>query len=77
MEAIKALVVLAVIIGAVVGVLWYLRSRVVIVGEFVQFLIERKLWWITPIVIFMLLIGIAVFLTQSSPVAAGIIYTLF
>lgn len=47
-----------------------------IVKEFFQFLWERKLWWITPIVIVLLLVTALILFTQSSTVAP-FIYTLF
>ncbi len=41
-----------------------------------NFLKERKAWWITPIVVFLLLIGLLLVFGSSSPVAP-FIYTLF
>lgn len=74
--ALKAILILVVILAVLVGLLWYLRKRVLIVGEFVQFLIEQKLWWMTPIVIVFVLLGVFIALTQSSAVAP-FIYALF
>jgi hypothetical protein len=50
-------------------------SRTTLVGEFVQFLRENKKWWLTPIVLSMLLLGALVLLGGSA--AAPFIYTLF
>ena len=47
-----------------------------IVKEFWFFLKERKLWWITPIVLVLLLLGLLIVLTEGSAVAP-FIYTLF
>lgn len=44
--------------------------------EFILFLKERKKWWLTPIIISMLLLGGLIFFTQGSYVAP-FIYTLF
>lgn len=41
-----------------------------------SFLKVRKKWWLTPIVLFTLLIGILIFSTQNTAVAP-FIYTLF
>jgi hypothetical protein len=40
------------------------------------FLRTRKRWWLTPIIVIFLLLGILIFFTQSSAVAP-FIYTLF
>ncbi len=45
-------------------------------AEFWDFLIHNKRWWITPIVIVLLLLGLAAVFSSSSPVAP-FIYTLF
>ncbi len=46
-----------------------------IVREFVDFLRDNKKWWLAPIFIVLLLIGVLVVL--SSTAAAPFIYTLF
>lgn len=43
-------------------------------AEFWDFLIHNKRWWITPIVIVLLLMGLLV-LFSNSPIAAPFIYT--
>jgi hypothetical protein len=48
-------------------------SNFKLLGEFLR---TRKKWWVTPIVVFMLLIGVLMVLAQSSAVAP-FIYTLF
>ena len=45
-----------------------------LVAEFVDFLRYNKAWWLTPIIIVLLLFGLAFVL---SPAAAPFIYTLF
>ncbi|MGE3855064.1 MAG: DUF5989 family protein [Planctomycetota bacterium] len=46
-----------------------------IVAEFVDFLTHHKKWWLTPIVLVLLLLG--VLLVLGSTGAAPFIYTLF
>lgn len=46
------------------------------ISEFIQFLKARKIWWIAPIVIVLLLLGVLIFLAESSAIAP-FIYTLF
>jgi drug/metabolite transporter superfamily protein YnfA len=51
-------------------------SRLGILGELLFFLWKRKLWWLIPMVIILVLFGLLLVLTQSS-VVAPFIYTLF
>lgn len=51
-------------------------GKLAIVKEFWDFLKVRKKWWLTPIVIMLLLLGFLIFFTQGSAVAP-FIYTLF
>lgn len=44
--------------------------------EFWLFLKERKIWWLTPIILSLLLIGLLIVLGSGSA-AAPFIYTLF
>ena len=46
-----------------------------IVREFLDFLKHNKKWWLTPIILILLLVGLIVIL--SGTVAAPVIYTLF
>ncbi len=51
-------------------------SKLSIVKEFGQFLMVRKKWWITPILVVLVLLGALIVLTEGSAVAP-FIYTLF
>ena len=51
-------------------------SKLGIVGELLKFLWERKLWWLIPSIVVLLMFGIIFVLAQSSGVAP-FIYTLF
>ena len=46
-----------------------------IVGEFVEFLLHNKKWWLTPIILVLLLVGLLLVLGGTG--AAPFIYTLF
>jgi hypothetical protein len=51
-------------------------SKLAIIAEFWEFLKVRKKWWLTPIVIFLVLLGALIIFTEGSAVAP-FIYTLF
>ena len=51
-------------------------SKLSIISEFWDFLKTRKKWWLGPIVLIMLLMGLLIVLTEGSAVAP-FIYTLF
>jgi len=51
-------------------------SKVAIAADFVRFLGQRKRYWLLPMVLTLLLLGLLVALTEGSAVAP-FIYTLF
>jgi len=51
-------------------------SKLSIIREFWDFLKVRKKWWLTPIIIFLILLGALIVLTEGSAIAP-LIYTLF
>jgi len=51
-------------------------SKISIVGELWSFLKVRKKWWLAPILIFLVLLGGLIVLTQGSALAP-FIYALF
>jgi hypothetical protein len=51
-------------------------KRVAIIREFFEFLRERKRWWIAPILVFMVLLGVLLIFASSSTLAP-LIYSLF
>jgi hypothetical protein len=51
-------------------------NKLSIISEFWDFLKTRKKWWLAPIVLIMLLMGLLIVLTEGSAVAP-FIYTLF
>jgi len=53
-----------------------MNSKFQILSEFWQFMKERKKWWLGPIVIMLVLLGLLMVLTQGSAVAP-FVYALF
>ncbi|MBN4081855.1 hypothetical protein JYU23_01865 [bacterium AH-315-C07] len=51
-------------------------SKIGILKEFWEFLRERKKWWLLPIMVFLVLLGALIVLTEGSTVAP-FVYTLF
>jgi hypothetical protein len=51
-------------------------KRLAIIREFWAFLMERKKWWLVPVVVFMLLLG-AILVTAKGSALAPFIYSLF
>ena len=51
-------------------------SKIAIIREFLEFLKVRKKWWLTRIVVMLLLLGALIVLTEGSAIAP-FIYTLF
>jgi len=51
-------------------------SKFSIISEFWAYMKVRKKWWLAPILVFMLLLGLLIVLTEGSAIAP-FIYTLF
>lgn len=51
-------------------------AKLKIISEFVEFLMLNKKWWLLPIVLVLMILGVLIILTQGSAVAP-FIYTLF
>ena len=51
-------------------------TKLGIMGELLQFFWERKLWWMIPLVVVILLLGLVIVFTQGTAVAP-FAYTLF
>ncbi|HXX24995.1 MAG TPA: DUF5989 family protein [Terriglobia bacterium] len=58
------------------GLVQVAMRRFGIVGELFSFLMRNKRWWMVPIIVVLMLIGVLMVLAQSS-VIAPFIYTLF
>ena len=53
-----------------------LKSKFSIVGEFWAYLRARKKWWLGPIILVLVILGLFIVLTEGSAIAP-FIYTLF
>ena len=51
-------------------------GKIQVLKDFWSFLMERKKWWLAPIVIVLLLLGVLIVFAESSALAP-FIYTLF
>lgn len=58
------------------GLIRKIGVKLCIVRELFSFLWANKLWWMTPIVVVFILLGVLIWLLQSSAVVP-FIYTLF
>ena len=53
-----------------------LAAKLGIIGELLGFLWQRKLWWLIPMIVILLLVGL-LFIFAGSSAVAPFIYTLF
>jgi len=53
-----------------------MKSRMTIFGELWMFMKIRKKWWLGPIILFLLLLGVLIVFTEGSALAP-FIYALF
>jgi len=53
-----------------------ITNRLGIMGELLQFFLQNKWWWITPMLFILLIFGLLIVFAQGSAVAP-FIYTLF
>ena len=51
-------------------------AKLGIIGDLLQFFWERKLWWLMPMILTLMLLGLLIVFTQGTAVAP-FIYTLF
>jgi len=51
-------------------------ARLGIIGELLAFFWERKLWWMIPMVLVLMLFGVLIVFTQGTALAP-FVYTLF
>ncbi|MFH1460502.1 MAG: DUF5989 family protein [Candidatus Omnitrophota bacterium] len=55
----------------------FINNRLKTVKELLEFMWEYKMWWMMPIIMVLLLIGILIIFTANTPAAVPFIYTLF
>lgn len=53
-----------------------MKGKLNTVKEFISFLWKRKLWWLIPMMIVFLMVGVLIIFVGSSPLAP-IVYPLF
>ena len=53
------------------------KSRAGIISELFGFLWKRKLWWLLPMILMLLIIGALLILGSASPALAPFVYSLF
>jgi hypothetical protein len=58
------------------GMMQDMKSRFAIMGELWAFMKVRKKWWLGPIMIFLVLLGVLIVFTEGSALAP-FIYALF
>ena len=63
-------------VGGIIYALLKLKDEIAILGEFFEFLKEKKLWWITPIMVVLILLGVLIFAFQSGGISS-LLYALF
>lgn len=68
--------ILILVCAFIIYAIYYMRRRFPIVREFLQFLRERKLWWMTPIVVVFILLAVLIVTMEHSAIAP-FIYALF
>ena len=71
-----ALIVFLAVLAGIIYALLKFKDEVEILGEFFQFLKEKKLWWITPIVLVLLLLGLVIVVFETGAISS-VIYVLF
>jgi len=62
------LLFLLILVAFVAYAFSYMRKRFAIVREFLVFLKERKLWWLTPIVVVFLLLALLIVTMEGSAI---------
>jgi hypothetical protein len=70
------LAVFLALVGGGIYALFKLKDEIAILGEFFEFLKEKKLWWIAPIVLVLILLSILIFAFESGGISS-LLYVLF
>ncbi len=53
------------------------KSRAGVVSELFRFLWKRKMWWLIPMILMLMIVGVLLIVASASPALAPFIYTLF
>ena len=70
------LIIFLAVVGALFYALYHYRERVEIMKEFFEFLSRRKLWWIIPIIITLLVLSILIVVFETGALSSAM-YILF
>ncbi len=70
------LIIFLAIVGSIIYFLFKNREKIEILKEFFEFLKERKILWIAPIVILLLLAGTIIIFAEGGALSS-ILYALF
>jgi heme/copper-type cytochrome/quinol oxidase subunit 2 len=70
------LIIFLAVVGALFYALYHYRERVEILKEFFEFLSRRKLWWIIPIIITLLVLSILIVVFETGAISSAM-YILF
>ena len=70
------LIIFLAAVGAMFYALYHYRERVEILKEFFEFLKRRKLWWIIPIIITLLVLSILIVVFETGALSSAM-YILF
>ena len=54
-----------------------MKARFGIIGEFIGFLWQRKMWWLIPFIVVLFVFSFLLIVAASSGAIAPFIYTLF
>ena len=66
-----------IVFGAFIYFLIKFRKRFAIINEFLTFLWKEKMWWMIPLILILLGMGLLIFFSSSSGALAPFIYPLF
>ncbi|HON55804.1 MAG TPA: DUF5989 family protein [bacterium] len=69
--------ILIIVLSAFIYFLIKFRKRFAIINEFLNFLWKEKLWWMIPLILVILAMGILIFFSSTSGALAPFIYPLF
>ena len=68
---------MALVIGLLGAIVWYLRARLPVMGELFGTFVRRGQWYLLPVLVGLLSVGALLVVAASSPWLAPFIYTLF
>jgi len=70
------LIIFLAVVGTLFYALYHYRERLEILKEFFEFLSQRKLWWIIPIIITLLVLSILIVVFETGALSSAM-YILF